>query len=92
MIEQSGLPALASFNFEKNSLARKTFFIQEMLDKNYLASNSFYASLAHSDDILQGYFDAVDEVFGKISKFDNQDEILGQLRGPICHQGFRRLN
>jgi len=92
IIKQSGLRALASFNFDKDNLVRKTFFIQEMLDRNYLASNSFYASLAHSEDVLQGYFDAVDAVFGKISKFDNHDEILSQLRGPVCHKGFRRLN
>lgn len=92
VIKQSGLPALASFNFDRDHLARKTFFIQEMLDRNYLASNSFYASLAHNEDVLQGYFEAIDGVFAKISKFDNQDEILSHLRGPLCHQGFQRLN
>ena len=92
VIKQSGLPALASFNFDKDNLARKTFFIQEMLDRNYLASNSFYASLAHNEHVLQDYFDAVDSVFRKISKLENQEEILSQLNGPVCHQGFRRLN
>ena len=92
VIKQSGLNALASFNFEKDNLVRKTYFIQEMLDRNYLASNSFYASLAHNEEVLQAYFDAVDRVFGKISQFSDQEEILAQLRGPVCHEGFRRLN
>ena len=50
-----------------------------MLDKSYLASNSFYASLAHSQNLLQDYFNAMDEVFGKIAKLEPYD-ILGQLR------------
>lgn len=91
-INQSGLNALASFNFEQDNNARKTFFIQEMLDKNYLASNSFYTSLSHSEDILENYFVAVDEVFEKMARIHTLDELLEQINGPICHQGFQRLN
>ena len=56
-IEQWGIPALAGYNFKsKNHLAYKTFITQEMLKKGYLAGNSMYPCIAHTPEILDGYF------------------------------------
>ena len=91
-IVHSGIPALASFSFTEYPLEKKTFFIQEMLARGYIASNSLYASLAHTDDILKSYFLECGEVFEQISKFSTREEITAHLKGGICHDGFKRLN
>ena len=39
------------------------------------------------------YFNALSEVFDKISKCENKQlNVLDILEGPICHGGFSRLN
>jgi len=92
-ITQWGLPALAgfSFNSEKN-LAYKTYITQEMLNKGYLAGNSIYVSIAHTPEILDGYFFELDKLFADIHEFENGREVLALLKGPVCHSGFKRLN
>ena len=45
----------------KKALEYKTFIIQEMLSKGYLASTSFYASVEHKESDLALYFDLPDK-------------------------------
>jgi len=92
-INQWGLPALAgfSFNSEKN-LAYKTYITQEMLNKGYLAGNSIYVSIAHSPEILDGYFSELDKLFADIREFEDGRDVMKLLKGPVCHTGFKRLN
>ena len=35
-----------------------------MLGRGYLAANSVYVSLAHTPAVIDGYFEALDPVFG----------------------------
>jgi len=92
-INHLGLPALTGFTIKcEDSLAYKTLITQEMLKKGYLASNSFYASTKHSKEILDGYFDALDPVFGLIQECEQGRDLNSLLDGPICHAGFKRLN
>ena len=89
----TGLPALSSFTFPlKNWLKYKTFITQEMLNKGYLASNSIYTSIEHKNDIIVEYFSNLDPVFGMIADCENGRDIDELLKGPICHEGFKRLN
>ncbi|HUX95598.1 MAG TPA: aminotransferase class III-fold pyridoxal phosphate-dependent enzyme [Bacteroidales bacterium] len=92
-IEQWGLPALAGFSFNgKNSLAYKTFITQEMLANGYLADNSIYVCTEHTPDILDGYFHELDKLFFKIREFEDGQDVLALLKGPVCHSKFKRLN
>lgn len=92
-IVHNGIPALAGFSFQgKNSLQYKTLITQEMLKKGFLASTSFYASLAHTSDILSGYLYELDSVFSLIAECENGRSIHDLLVGPVCHGGFTRLN
>lgn len=92
-ITTSGLPALTSFSFKgSNAAAYKTLISQEMLDRGYLAANSVYTCLAHRPDVLDGYFDALDPVFGLIAECEAGRDIGSLLRGPVCHASFKRLN
>lgn len=88
-IEVSGINPLAhfEFNYEK-PLVYKTFFTQEMLKRGFLATNAFYASYAHTDEIVAKYLDAADEVFGMIA---DCSESFPKLDGKVCHSGFQRL-
>jgi len=89
----SGLDALPSFSFEsKNNLAYKTLITQEMLKKGYLASNIIYVSTVHTPEVLEKYFDVLNNIFQNIKECEEGLNILEILDGPICHSGFSRLN
>ena len=64
-ITTGGLPPFSNFTFAHGDKhqALKTLFIQEMLQRGFLASNMVFASYAHTDAILKKYEKAVDEVF-----------------------------
>ena len=92
-ISHWGIPALAGFSFNnKNALAYKTLVTQEMLAKGYLASNSVYVCIDHTEEIIDGYFAALEEVFSIIQKCENGLDVSTLLNGPVCHEGFKRLN
>jgi glutamate-1-semialdehyde 2,1-aminomutase len=84
---------LSHFDFQdKEPLVLKTLFTQEMLNRGYLATNSFYCSFAHTEDITQKYLGMVEEVFSLIKKSINENTSAKLLKGPVCQNGFKRLN
>ena len=92
-ISHWGLASLAGFTFEgSESLAYKTLLSQEMLSKGYLAGNTVYSSIAHTPEIIEGYFTELDEIFRLISQCQKMGNVNQLLKGPICHGGFKRLN
>jgi glutamate-1-semialdehyde 2,1-aminomutase len=92
-IEHFGLPSLAGFSFKSpKHFAYKTLITQEMLKRGLLAANSVYSSLAHTSEVLESYFAALDEVFSMIAGCENGEDIGELLEGPVCHSGFARLN
>ncbi len=92
-IDHWGLPALTGFSFRSpNVLQYKTLVSQEMLAKGYLASNAVYVCMEHSQDVIDGYFDALDPVFALISECEQGRDVGALLKGPVCHGGFKRLN
>ncbi len=93
-IEISGLPSLAKFSFKsKNSQAYKTYLTQEMLKRNFLASNGVYLSIAHDEKILSRYSSHLDEIFYKISECEKGNlNIFDILKYPVSFSPFGRLN
>lgn len=92
-INHWGLPALTGYSFEsKDALAYKTYVTQEMLAKGFLASNCVYVCTAHTPEIVDAYFDALDGIFAVIKECEEGRDINTLLKGPICHGGFKRLN
>lgn len=92
-VDISGLPAICSFAFDSpNALAYKTLITQEMLAKGYLATNLIFSSLAHTSDIVDGYFEALDPIFETIKQCEEGRDVMSLLKGPVCHSGFKRLN
>ncbi len=92
-ISHWGLPALTGFTFEStNSLAYKTLITQEMLKRGFLATNCVYTCLAHTESVINHYFDCLDPIFDLISECEGGRDITTLLEGPVCHSGFKRLN
>lgn len=93
-ISITGLPALIGFSFNyKNALEYKTFITQEMLKKGFLASTSIYVCTAHTKEILDKYFEELNDIFKVIKEYEEgSKKISSLLNGPVCHSGFKRLN
>jgi len=92
-ISHWGLPALTGFTIQSDhALVYKTLISQEMLKKGYLASTSVYVCTAHTPEIVDSYFEALDPIFGLISQCEDGYDVMSLLNGPVCHAGFKRLN
>jgi glutamate-1-semialdehyde 2,1-aminomutase len=89
----SGLPSLISMRFQSDlNLEYKTLITQEMLKLGYLASNSVYACIEHTDSVLKGYEEALDKVFSLVAECEQGRPVEQLLEGPVCYKNFRRLS
>ncbi len=92
-IHHAGIASLAGYAFDSpHATAYKTLITQEMLKRGFLASTSFYSSIAHSPDVIDRYFDNLAPVFDLIRSCEDGQNVLDLLDGPVAHDGFRRLN
>lgn len=97
-ITTDGIFPLRHFTFAGDgsadgALVYKTFFTQEMLKRGFLAYTGIYASYAHTDEIIDKYLAAVEEVFDEIASIEKSgNSVRNHLDGPVCHSGFERLN
>lgn len=94
-IEVGGIKPLGHFTIKgaEDGLVYKTFFVQEMLKRGYIASNAFYTSYAHTPEMISEYLDNVNDVFGMIAAImDKGEKVEGYLQSRVCHNGFGRLN
>ena len=90
-IDVKGLDALPKFTFnsKKNNLY-KTFITQEMLKRNILASNVVYTCISHNRNILDKYYNVMNNVFKTIKKCENEeDNIFEHLESPESMIGLR---
>lgn len=94
-IEVGGILPLGHFTVlgDESPLVYKTFFVQEMLKRGYIASNAFYTSYAHDAEMIRVYLQNVEEVFSQIAAAQKAGKkVESLLQGPVCHSGFGRLN
>ena len=86
-------PPLTTFAFDygADSQALHTLFTQEMLEKGFLASKSVYTSYSHNEEHVQKYLEYVDNVFSIIKEAIEKDNVYDLLKGPVAHEGFKRL-
>lgn len=91
-ISTFGIKPLIHFSFKgNNGQLERTVFTKLMLDRGVLASSVVYASLAHSDELIDEYERVAREVFSLIP-FDSLEKLKAILPGEIAHTGFARLN
>lgn len=92
-MEVSGLVTMPKFTILGDDwLKYKTLITQELLNKGFLASDTFYASTAHRKEIVDEYFEALDPVFELIAECKVGKNVDLFLKEPVCHSGFQRLN
>ncbi len=85
-------PCLAHFAFDHDDAPMlKTLYTQEMLKHGFLAGTAIYPTLAHTDEIVDAYGEAIGKVFMEISKALQSDTLQQRIEGPVAHEGFRRL-
>jgi len=90
-LDIKGIDAIPNFEFKsKNHLFYKTFITQEMLKKKILASNLIFCSVVHENNLLEKYFDILNDLFNKISKFDeNYEDFNKILETKVSLSGIR---
>ncbi len=91
-INFSGLPSLLSFKLVVPDWpAVLTYYIQEMLERGFLASDRVYANLAHTDDKLHLFSVSCADIFKNISRLVELGEIHKHLKGPVKQMGIARV-
>ncbi|NOY82444.1 MAG: aminotransferase class III-fold pyridoxal phosphate-dependent enzyme [Kiritimatiellaeota bacterium] len=87
-----GYPALAHIAFRHpQAQALRTLYTQAMLERGFLAGAAVYVTLAHTETVVHGFADAVDQVFAVLADAVRRGDIARRLKGPEAHTGFRRL-
>jgi len=91
-VEISGIKPLSHFIFSGDmAQIMKAYFIQLMLDRGFLASNVYYAMLAHTQEHVRVYLQELDEAFGEIKRASENGELERKLAGKPAATGFQRL-
>jgi glutamate-1-semialdehyde 2,1-aminomutase len=90
-ITVGGLPALANYTVTGlNPLLVKTYVTKRLLDQGFLGGMSVYASIAHTDAVLDQYFEAVALVMGELAHLDDA-ALVALLPDGVAQGGFARL-
>ena len=87
-VNVTGLPSLCAFSFEhRDNQSLMTFFTTEMLNLGFLGFRQFKPSLAHTEEDIKVYEQAVDKAFEQIAN----NPIQELLKSPKAHSGLYRL-
>lgn len=90
-ITVGGLPALANYTVTGlDPLLVKTYVTGRLLDQGFLGGLSVYASIAHTDAVLDQYFEAVAIIMGELARLDDA-ALVALLPGGVAQGGFARL-
>ena len=88
-----GYPCLAHFKFDHPQADElSTLYTQLMLARGFLAKTMLYPTMAHTDETVKRYGNAIDEVFAQLGQALQTGQIYSLLKGPVAHKGFARLN
>jgi len=88
----AGIKPMGHFAFEMDDpRAAKAFFVQEMLERGFLASNIFYAMYAHTERNVSDYLRAADDVFAELASAIKAGNLSRRLKGKPAVAGFGRL-
>jgi glutamate-1-semialdehyde 2,1-aminomutase len=86
------VPAISSFDLtgvETDVL--RTFIAQEMLEHGMLASNVFYASIAHNQAVLEQYEERLASVLQRVASLGADEALKDALEVPTATARFGRL-
>jgi glutamate-1-semialdehyde 2,1-aminomutase len=64
-----------------------------MLKMGYLAGQSVYVCVEHTDEVISAYLEKLEPILSTIGYYEKEQKDISQLlEGPVCHGGFKRLN
>jgi glutamate-1-semialdehyde 2,1-aminomutase len=87
----AGLPAISAFSVPgRDPSTIRTFVIQSLLAQGFLAANAIYVSIAHADDVLDPYLQALSGVMATVAE-RSDEELLASLPNGASRTGFGRL-
>ena len=49
-------------------------------------------AISHGYEVIDNYIKALESIFSIISECEKGKDIESMLDGPVCHDGFKRLN
>ena len=85
-------PCCPGFLFDHELAAElRLLFVQEMLQRGFLATNKVYMTLAHNDENPVAYDQAVGETFAVVADALQKGDVADRLNGPVAKTGFQRL-
>lgn len=88
----SGIAPLSHFQFDHDEgLAMKAFMVKAMLERGILASNLFYAMWSHTEEHVERYLQALDDVFAGLVRALATEMIRDRNRVRPAAAGFKRL-
>ncbi len=90
-----GIDALPTYIFnDQNHNMLKGFITKEMLKHNILATNAFYLSIKHEDNLLDEYLYYFDGVISQIANYyyDNKKYNLNFKKDHLPNTGLERFN
>lgn len=91
-ITVGGIYPLSHFAFKgMDPLVAKAFFVQEMLERGFLASNLFYSMYAHTTAHVDAYLKATVEVFAVLRRHADAGTLEASLKGKPASAGFKRV-
>jgi glutamate-1-semialdehyde 2,1-aminomutase len=87
----AGLPALSTFSVPGRDAATiRTYVIHHLLKQGFLAANAIYASIAHTEDVVGPYLEALAGAMAVIAK-RSDEELVASLPNGASRTGFGRL-
>ncbi len=93
VIVEDGYPCLAHFRFDHPQTTElRTLYTQLMLAKGFLGWTAIYPTLAHTEEIMALYGQAIDDAFAEIAEALEQGQVSERLQGPPALVNFRRMN
>ncbi len=88
----SGHPAITVIGFNHpEALALQTLLTVGMLEHDILAGAQFSVCLAHTEEHVDRYLDAANQVFPNLAAGIRHGDVTARIGGPVRHSGFARL-
>jgi len=85
------LPALSTYAIDgRDPLLVKTYLTGRLLDEGFLGGPVFYASTAHTPELMDRYADALGPILREIAEVDDA-ELAARLPNGAAQSGFARL-
>ncbi len=91
-MEVNGLYQLSYMSFKEDNDVKKTYFVEQMIERSILATNRYYPNYSQDEKHFEIYKEAAEKVFNNISSISQSknDDLKSHIKGSISKPGFKR--